>query len=48
MCPECIPTFSLMVAGASSLASVSLLFLRNLVRAFPKPSQSEAKEKSLS
>jgi|HubBroStandDraft_6_1064221.scaffolds.fasta_scaffold143356_2 hypothetical protein len=48
MCPECIPTFSLMVAGASSLASVSLLFLRNLVRAFPKPFQSAAKEKSSS
>jgi hypothetical protein len=48
MCPECIPTFTLMVAGASSIAAVTLRFLRNFVRAFPKPFQSEAQEKSSS
>jgi hypothetical protein len=35
MCPECIPTFTLMVAGASSLASVTLLFLRKLGSSVP-------------
>jgi len=30
MCPECIPTAATMAAGASSIASLSLLFIKNL------------------
>jgi hypothetical protein len=31
MCPECIPTAAMMAAGASSIASLSLFFIKNLV-----------------
>jgi hypothetical protein len=31
MCPECIPPAATMAAGASSIAFLSLLFIRNLV-----------------
>ena len=36
MCPECIPTAAMTAAGASSIASLSLFFLRNLVATIRK------------
>jgi hypothetical protein len=48
MCPECIPAFTLMVAGCGSVASVILLFRRTFVRAFRKSLQSAAREKTSS
>jgi hypothetical protein len=36
MCPECIPTAAMTAAGGSSIASLSLFFLRNLVATIRK------------
>ncbi len=33
MCPECIPAVTMTMAGAGSIGSVALLFLRKLIRA---------------
>jgi hypothetical protein len=32
MCPECIPTVAVMAAGASSIGSLSLFFIKDFVR----------------
>jgi len=36
MCPECIPTLAMITAGASSIGSLSLLFITNLARPIRK------------